>query len=421
MNRDISTKLFKQAEQILPGGVNSPVRSFKDIGETPIFIEKADGAEFIDADGNNFIDFCLSWGVHILGHNHPSIIEAVKKALDKGISYGTCCENEAKLADLVCSCYPSMDKIRFVNSGTEATMSAIRLARGYTKRDIIIKFDGCYHGHSDSLLVSAGSGVTQINEASSEGVPYDIIKNTISIPFNDIEMVKEVFANNKDKIAAVILEPIPANMGVIIPKDGYLESLREITQQEGSLLIFDEVISGFRVAPGGAQKLYNIQPDLTCLGKIIGGGFPVGAFGGKAEIMNLLAPNGPVYQAGTLSGNPIAMAAGLAAISTLIKPETQQLIQENSNHFIKQLTENLPAETTLNHIGPMFTIFFSKQQPQCFEDVKKCDFERFREFYKYMLESGVYLSPSQYEANFISAVHDEDVVGGVIEWMKGFK
>ncbi len=419
-NRIKSKQLFQNAQRFLPGGVNSPVRSFKEIDCEPIFFKHAQGASFTDEDDNEYTDYCLSWGVHILGHNHPHTITAIKESIDNGISYGACCKKEAKLAELICDCYSSIDKIRFVNSGTEATMSAIRLARGYTQRDIIIKFDGCYHGHSDSLLVSAGSGVSQISTASSAGVPQEIINNTISIPFNDPEAVKEVFSKFGSNIAAVIIEPIPANMGVIPADKGYLQYIREITENNQTLLIFDEVISGFRVAPAGAQQLYNITPDLTCLGKIIGGGFPVGAFGGKNEIMELLAPNGPVYQAGTLSGNPIAMTAGYAILSNLINAENQKSITDNCEYFISKLTEILPKKISLHAIGPMFTIFFTPQKPTCFDDVKKCDFDRFTQFYKYLLNKGIYLSPSQYETNFISTAHTKEIMDQTLDVISDF-
>jgi len=409
MKREKSIEAYKEALKYIPGGVNSPVRALRSVGETPLFIESARGATLTDVDGNRFTDFCLSWGVFILGHSFPTVNEAVIKAVERGSSYGIPSLQETELARLVNRFIPGMEQTRFVNSGTEACMSAIRLARGYTNRDIIVKFDGCYHGHVDHLLVSAGSGVANLGNSSSKGVPDGFVAHTISIPFNNPDAVMDVFKKHENDIAAVIIEPIAANMGVIPPKANFLQFLREITEQYGALLIFDEVITGFRVAAGGAQQLFGVKPDLTTVGKIVGGGFPAAAFGGRAYIMSLLAPDGPVYQAGTLSGNPVAMAAGIATLTQLASDGFYEKLNAKSESFISRL--RLVAkekELIINHIGNMFTLFFTERPVESFDDVRRCDQARFARFFRHMLANNIYISPSQFEANFISYAHSED-------------
>ncbi|WP_080904348.1 glutamate-1-semialdehyde 2,1-aminomutase [Parabacteroides sp. Marseille-P3160] len=406
MKRELSIQAFKTASQYIPGGVNSPVRALRSVGETPLFIQRANKSKVTDIDGNEFIDFCQSWGVFILGHSHPQVKKAVKKAVGNGTSYGIPTVQETTLAQLVNRFFPSMEKVRFVSSGTEAVMSAIRLARGYTGRNIIIKFDGCYHGHADHLLVSAGSGVANLNASSSSGVPVDFTKYTISIPYNDEAAVRAVFEKEGDGIAAVIIEPVAANMGIVLPNDGFLSFLRDITHRYGSLLIFDEVITGFRVSLGGAQGRFGVAPDLTTLGKIVGGGFPAAAFGGRNDIMALLAPEGPVYQAGTLSGNPIAMTAGIETIKLLSEPSFYEDLEKKSNDFIEELQFVISGkEMQLNHIGSLFTLFFNPNEVHSFEDAKQSDQERFARFFRKLLARNIYISPSQFEANFISAAH----------------
>lgn len=408
MNRNKSIKAYEEALKYIPGGVNSPVRALKSVGESPLFIEKAQGVELTDIDNNVFTDYCLSWGVFIQGHSHPKVQKAIYDAVANGTSYGIPNLQETVLAKHVNRHFPSMEKVRFVNSGTEAVMSAIRLARGFTRRNIIVKFDGCYHGHADHLLVSAGSGVATLGGSSSAGVPSGFTQYTISIPFNDKESLRKVFFEKGYDIAAVIIEPVAANMGVIIPKDNFLQYLREITLQYQSLLIFDEVITGFRLSIGGAQKRFGITPDLTTLGKIVGGGFPAAAFGGRNEIMNMLAPNGSVYQAGTLSGNPIAMAAGVSSIEILEDANFYTALEDKSSSFLSELKVEAQAKgIQINYIGSMFTLFFCDSEVQSFNDTKKCDLERFARFFRYMLSSKIYISPSQFESNFISSVHNK--------------
>jgi len=408
MQRILSEKAFKEASKYIPGGVNSPVRALRSVGASPLFVHRANGTTLTDIDGNKFTDFCLSWGVFILGHNHKTISSAVKKAVDQGTSYGIPTLQETKLAKLVTEVVPSIEKIRFVNSGTEATMSAIRVARGFTKRNIIIKFDGCYHGHADHLLVSAGSGVAQWNSSSSAGVPSDFTKFTISLPYNNIEPVKAAFAKYGNDIAAVIIEPVAANMGVIVPDQTFLRGLRNITIKYGSLLIFDEVITGFRLSIGGAQQRFGFKPDLSAFGKIVGGGFPTAAFGGRADIMDILAPEGPVYQAGTLSGNPIAMTAGIETIQLLQQPDFYTNLETKSQIFTTELKELIKGkDIVINDIGSMFTLFFTNKEIRNFEDVKKADQKRFGAFYRNLLKRKIYFSPSQFETNFISAAHTE--------------
>lgn len=406
-----SEQLFQQAQHVIPGGVNSPVRAFKGVGGSPLFIEKADGAYIYDSDGKQYIDYVGSWGPMILGHNHPTIRNAVIETAQKGLSFGAPTALEIELAELVCKLVPSMEMVRMVSSGTEATMSAIRLARGYTQRDKIIKFEGCYHGHADALLVKAGSGALTLGQPSSPGVPADFTKHTQVCQYNDLDSVKSVFEQYPQEIACVIVEPVAGNMNCVPPKNGFLQGLRALCDQYGALLIIDEVMTGFRVALGGAQAHYQVTPDLTCLGKVIGGGMPVGAFGGKKAIMHHLAPLGPVYQAGTLSGNPIAMAAGLACLTELSKSGNEQKLAQ----LTKQLAEGLKQRAAkhgiplvVNYVGGMFGIYFTDQaEVSSYQQVMACDSERFKQFFHAMLEQGVYLAPSAFEAGFMSLAHSE--------------
>jgi glutamate-1-semialdehyde 2,1-aminomutase len=409
MKTDMSAALFLKAKAVIPGGVNSPVRACKSVGCDPLFVKKAQGATITDVDGNEFIDFVGSWGPMILGHGHPALIEAVRETALDGTSFGAPTPLEVELAELVCDSVPSLEKVRFVNSGTEATMSAIRLARGYTGRNVVIKFDGCYHGHADSFLVKAGSGVITLGIPGSPGVPDDIVKNTLSIPYNDIETLEKTLRDESIDIACVIIEPVAGNMGVIVPDLAFLQKLRELTSELGILLIFDEVITGFRLALGGAQERFKIMPDMTCLGKIIGGGLPVGAYGGKKEIMDTIAPDGPVYQAGTLSGNPLAMAAGLALVKELRKPGFYDELEEKSDWFageFAQIAGNAAIPTVLNRIGSMMTCFFTDSPVTDFESAMKSDTDRYGLHFRQMLAGGIWLAPSQFEAAFISAAHD---------------
>ena len=403
-----SIELFEQAQLLMPGGVNSPVRAFKNIGGNPIFFEKAKGAYLYDADGNEYIDYIGSWGPMIMGHSHPKIVEAIKTQAELGTSYGAPTGLESDVAVLIKKCVPSIEKIRMVNSGTEATMSTIRLARGYTNRDKIIKFDGCYHGHVDSLLIKAGSGVLTFGLPDSPGIPEDLAKHTSSCSFNNKKEFLKVFEAVKEDLAAVIVEPIAGNMGFVPGKKDFLKLLREITTSNNSLLIFDEVMSGFRVSLGGAQEIFNIQPDLTALGKVIGGGLPVGAFGGKKEIMDCLAPIGPVYQAGTLSGNPLAMAAGSALLNLIIEENPYQELEKNASIILEGISDmmqfsGIPFST--NQIGGMFGFFFSEKLPTNIEEVAKSDDKMFSSFLNSCINNGIYFAPSKYEAGFISAMH----------------
>lgn len=410
----ISEKLFEQAQKVIPGGVNSPVRAFKGVGGTPVFIEKAKGAYITDSDGKQYIDYVGSWGPMVLGHNHPSIIDAVLKAVPNGLSFGAPTEAEITLAELVCKLVPSIEMVRMVSSGTEATMSAIRLARGYTGRDKIIKFEGCYHGHSDSLLVKAGSGALTLGQPSGPGVPADFAKHTLTCTYNDLDSVKAAFEQYPDEIACLIVEPVAGNMNCIPPHKGFLQGLRELCTQYGAVFIIDEVMTGFRVALGGAQSYYGVTPDLTTLGKIIGGGMPVGAFGGKKEIMEHIAPTGPVYQAGTLSGNPIAMATGLACLTELSKSGNETILAEKTKTLaegFKALADKHNIPLTVQYVGGMFGLFFTEQKAvNNFQEVMKCDATKFNRFFHLMLEQGVYLAPSAFEAGFMSLAHtDEDI------------
>lgn len=410
----VSKQLFEQAQKVIPGGVNSPVRAFKGVGGTPVFIEKALGAYITDSDGKQYIDYVGSWGPMVLGHNHPAIIDAVLKAVPNGLSFGAPTAAEITLAELVCKLVPSIEMVRMVSSGTEATMSAIRLARGYTKRDKIIKFEGCYHGHSDSLLVKAGSGALTLGQPSGPGVPADFAKHTLTCTYNDLDSVKEAFEQYPDEIACLIVEPVAGNMNCIPPQNDFLQGLRELCTQYGTVFIIDEVMTGFRVALGGAQSYYGVTPDLTTLGKIIGGGMPVGAFGGKKEIMEHIAPTGPIYQAGTLSGNPIAMAAGLACLTELSKAGNEELLAAKTKTLaegFKALADKHNVPLTVQYVGGMFGLFFTEQQAiNNFQEVMKCDAAKFNRFFHLMLEQGVYLAPSAFEAGFMSLAHtDEDI------------
>ncbi|NAW68969.1 glutamate-1-semialdehyde 2,1-aminomutase [Vibrio sp. V27_P1S3P104] len=414
-----SEDLYQKAQTKIPGGVNSPVRAFSGVGGSPIFIDRADGALIFDADGKAYIDYVGSWGPMILGHNHAVIREAVIDAAQRGLSFGAPTEMEIAMAELVSELVPSMEQLRMVNSGTEATMSAIRLARGYTGRDKIIKFEGCYHGHADSLLVKAGSGALTLGQPSSPGVPADFAKYTLTARFNDLESVRQLFAANPGEIACIIVEPVAGNMNCIPPVAGFHEGLRDICDQEGALLIFDEVMTGFRVALGGAQAHYNIKPDLTTLGKVIGGGMPVGAFGGRKEVMQYIAPTGPVYQAGTLSGNPIAMAAGYACLSLLKEEGNEKRLAYKTKQLaegLKFLADKHGIPLVVNQAGGMFGFFFTDQpQVTCYEEVVKCDVARFKRFFHLMLGYGVYLAPSAFEASFTSLAHGSKEIEATLE------
>ena len=426
MNKiDKSIALFNQAKSLMPGGVNSPVRAFKNINGNPIFFEKAQGAYLYDADGNKYIDYIGSWGPMIMGHSHPEIVNAIKNQAELGTSYGAPTSLESNVAELIIKNVPSIEKIRMVNSGTEATMSSIRLARGFTNRDKIIKFDGCYHGHVDSLLIKAGSGVLTFGLPDSPGIPEDLAKHTITCPYNDSAAFIEVFNSVKDDLAAVIVEPIAGNMGFVPGTEEFLQTLRSYTESNNSLLIFDEVMSGFRVSLGGAQEIFGITPDITALGKVIGGGLPVGAFGGKKEIMNYLAPEGPVYQAGTLSGNPLAMAAGSTLLNLLIENNPYKKLEERTKLMLEGMYEimssaGIPFST--NQIGGMFGFFFSEELPLNIDDVSKTNDQTFSMFINACIKNGIYFAPSKFEAGFISSMHNNkvidetlDVVGNIIK------
>jgi len=409
MTYENSQKLYERALDIIPGGVNSPVRACRSVGTEPLFIKYADGCMIFDEDGNRFIDYIGSWGPMILGHRHPAVIDAISAVLSRGTSFGAPTDLEITLAEMVIDTVPSVEMVRMVNSGTEATMSAIRLARGFTGRDTIIKFDGCYHGHADALLVAAGSGVATLSIPGSPGVPQAFVAHTLSMPYNDIDSIKKVMAEQGEKIAGIIVEPVAGNMGLVPPRDGFLEALRDVADEYGSLLIFDEVMTGFRVALGGAQSLYGISPDLTCLGKIIGGGLPVGAYGGKREIMEYMAPQGTVYQAGTLSGNPLAMAAGIATLTQLQEPGFYDTLDEKANRLaagLAKAVENADINAVVDRVGSMLGLFFTDRDVKNFDDAKTSDLEMFSAYYQGMLREGVYLAPSQFEAFFVSAAHD---------------
>ena len=412
-----SEQLFERASRSIAGGVNSPVRAFRAVGGTPVFFSKAAGPYLYDADGKQYIDYVGSWGPMIAGHANPNVLQAVRDAIENGLSFGAPTAIETDMAELVKSFFPSMEKLRFCSSGTEATMSAIRLARGFTGRDTIVKFEGCYHGHSDSLLVKAGSGALTFGVPSSPGVPADLAKHTLNLPFNDLDAATALFKQHGDSIACIIIEPITGNMNMILPEPGYLEGLRALCDEYGVVLIFDEVMTGFRVAKGGAQALTQIRPDLTCLGKIIGGGMPVGAFGGRQDIMDMLAPLGPVYQAGTLSGNPVAMAAGIATLSELSRPGFYEALSASTERFVSgMISEASDAGIAMQGVsrGGMFGLFFADQPVTSFAEVTACDEEIFKRFFHLMLDRGIYLAPSMYEAGFVSSTHDESVINATL-------
>jgi len=418
MKLDLSEKLFAQAQKVIPGGVNSPVRACRSVDANPLFIQRAEGSRLFDADGNAYIDYVGSWGPMILGHRHPDVVAAIRGVLERGTSFGAPTDLETELAEMVVEAVPSVEMVRMVNSGTEATMSAIRLARGVTGRDLLIKFDGCYHGHADTLLVAAGSGVATLGIPGSPGVPQAFVQNTLSLPYNDVERVTDVVSKKGDNIAAIIVEPVAGNMGLVLPEPGFLEALRSLTQDHGIILIFDEVMTGFRVAYGGAQALYGVMPDITCMGKVIGGGLPVGAYGGREEIMNQVAPQGPVYQAGTLSGNPVAMTAGIATLKCLQQPGFYETLEASSAMLEAGFREavgraGLPA--VINRVVSMMGLFFTKEERVSnFAEAQTSDLTMFTKYFKGMLEQGIYLAPSQYEALFVSSAHNEGDIQATI-------
>jgi glutamate-1-semialdehyde 2,1-aminomutase len=410
---DTSKSLYEKAKALIPGGVNSPVRACRSVGASPLFIAKADGPYIYDADGNRYIDYIGSWGPMILGHRHPDVIAALAATLESGTSFGAPTESEVTLAEMITSAVPSVEMVRMVNSGTEATMSAIRLARGVTHRDLIVKFDGCYHGHADALLVEAGSGVATFNIPGSPGVPEAFTSHTLSLPYNDIDQFQRLMDDRGDEIACVIVEPIAGNMGLVTPREGFLETLRALTEKHGAILICDEVMTGFRVAYGGAQALYGVTPDLSCFGKIIGGGLPVGAYGGRRELMEQVAPQGGVYQAGTLSGNPLAMAAGIATLKALQAPDFYEALDTVSERLLSGLlgaAQKAGIPVSGKRVGSMLGLYFCDRLVENFEDAKTADLSRFSAYYKLMRAKGVYLAPSQFEAAFVSAAHTPAVI-----------
>ena len=408
----MSEDLFLKAKKYIPGGVNSPVRAFKSVSGTPVFINRAEGPYVYDSENRKYLDFVGSWGPMILGHAHPDVIQAVKLAAENGLSFGAPTEIETRMAEKICELMPSIEKVRMVNSGTEAAMSAIRLARGYTGRDKVVKFEGCYHGHADSMLVKAGSGALTLGVPTSPGVPADLAKHTVTLEYNKTANLEEIFSEIGNQVAAIIVEPIAGNMNCVPGSKDFLQTLRKICNQYVCVLIFDEVMSGFRVALGGAQSIYNIQPDLTILGKVIGGGMPVGAFGGKAEIMNEIAPDGPVYQAGTLSGNPVAMAAGLTTLHLVSKAGFYEDLSEKTRNLVNGLQEKANLNEipfTTNHVGGMFGLFFSEEDSiTSYEQVIRCNLQQFNQFFHGMLDQGIYLAPSAFEAGFVSSAHTQD-------------
>ena len=419
---DQNEVLFERAQKTIPGGVNSPVRAFRQVGGTPRFVTKAKGPYFWDAENKRYIDLIMSWGPMIAGHAHPEVVEAVKHAAETSFSYGAPTEGEIELAERICALMPSVEQVRMVSSGTEATMSALRLARGYTNRDLIIKFEGCYHGHADSLLVKAGSGLLTFadstkNAPSSGGVPQDLVKHTLVLPYNDVAAIEEVFKNQGDQVAAVIIEPIAGNMNLIQPSKEFLSAIRSLTEKHGSVLIYDEVMTGFRVALGGAQSLQGIVPDLTCLGKVMGGGMPMAAFGGKKEIMSKLAPLGNVYQAGTLSGNPVAVAAGLKTLEIISREGFYECLTGQTQKLIaglKQAADKAKIPFAVDSVGGMFGFYFADAIPSSYEAVTKTNIESFKKFFHLMLDEGVYFAPSAYEAGFTSIAHDDEVLAAII-------
>jgi glutamate-1-semialdehyde 2,1-aminomutase len=410
MNKENSSTLYASAKEVMPGGVNSPVRAFNAVGGEPLFIKSGKGSQIIDVDGNKFIDYVASWGPLIFGHAHPRVVEAIIRQAELGTSYGASTELEIELAEKVVSAIPSVEVVRMVNSGTEAVMSALRLARGITGRDKIVKFEGCYHGHGDSLLVKAGSGLVSLGIPECPGIVSSLAEKTLNLSYNDVEGVRDLFQREGKSIAALIVEPIAGNMGVIPPIPGFLQTLREETKKAGALLIFDEVISGLRVSLGGAQKLFGITPDITCMGKIIGGGLPVGAYGGSKEVMDNISPVGSIYQAGTLSGNPLAMAAGNVVLDLLSEPQVYELLEEKSKKLcdgFEKNTQELGVPAQFTRVGSMFSMFFTNQQITNFESVKTCDTKFFKSYFNGLLEEGIYIAPSQFEAGFMSAIHSD--------------
>jgi glutamate-1-semialdehyde 2,1-aminomutase len=415
-----SERYFTRAQQVIPGGVNSPVRSLKAVNQTPIFIDRADGAYLYDVDGNEYVDYVLSWGPMVLGHRYPKVLEYIEDVLQKGTSFGAPSPYEVELAELICKLVPSIEMVRMVSSGTEACMSAVRLARAFTGRNLIIKFDGCYHGHADSFLVKAGSGMATLAIASTPGVPEELSKLTISLPFNDAAAVEKALKEHKDQVAAIIIEPIVGNSGLLVPKDDYLPALRELSTKYGALLIFDEVMTGFRVALGGAQAKYSVKPDLTCLGKILGAGMPVGAFGGRRDIMERIAPLGDVYQAGTLSGNPLAMAAGLAQLRTLQSAGTYEMLAEKTKRLadgIDELSKKAKVPAQVVHVPGMLSVFFTKENVANFAQAQTSDIAKFAQVWQTLAKNGVYWPPSQFESAFTSVVHTKlDIERTLAAW-----
>jgi glutamate-1-semialdehyde 2,1-aminomutase len=418
LKQDISAALLARAERIIPGGVNSPVRAFRGVGGTPRFIHHGEGCRLFDVDGNSYIDYIGSWGPLILGHRFPPVLEAIGAVLDVGTSFGAPTEREIELAEEIRGAVPSVEMVRLVNSGTEATMSALRVARGFTGRELTIKFEGCYHGHVDSLLVKAGSGMATLGIADTAGVPEGFANTTIALPYNNVEALEAAFRSHGDRIAAIIVEPVVGNMGCIVPTREFLDAMRSLCDRYGALLIFDEVMTGFRLALGGAQQLFGMKPDISTFGKVIGGGLPIAAYGGRADVMKKVAPVGNVYQAGTLSGNPLAVSAGLAMLRHL---KANPDIYSRLDTATARLCAQPPAGVTVNRIGSMFTFFFTETPVTDWESAKKCDVERFKRFFHHMLERGVYLAPSQFEAGFVSAAHDDDAIGATIAAAKEFQ
>jgi len=418
MNKENSSTLYSNAKEVMPGGVNSPVRAFNAVGGEPLFIKSGKGSQIIDVDGNKFIDYVASWGPLIFGHAHPRVVEAIIRQAELGTSYGASTELEIELAEKVVSAIPSVEIVRMVNSGTEAVMSALRLARGITGRDKIVKFEGCYHGHGDSLLVKAGSGLVSLGIPECPGIVSSLAEKTLNLSYNDVEGVRDLFQREGKDIAALIVEPIAGNMGVIPPRPGFLQTLRDETKKAGALLIFDEVISGLRVSLGGAQKLFGITPDITCMGKIIGGGLPVGAYGGSKEVMDHISPVGSIYQAGTLSGNPLAMAAGNIILDLLSEPRVYELLEEKSKKLcdgFEKNTQELGISAQFTRVGSMFSMFFTDQQITNFESVKTCDTNFFKSYFNALLEEGIYIAPSQFEAGFMSAIHSDKEIDQTID------
>lgn len=418
MESQKSLSAWEKSQRYIPGGVNSPVRNFSKVGNHPRFIERGNGSKILDVDGKEYIDYVASWGPLILGHAHPSVVQSVSNAAANGTSFGAPTTLEAELAELIVNAVPSIEQVRLVNSGTEATMSAIRVARGFTGRNKIVKIDGCYHGHVDYLLAKAGSGVATFGLSDSGGVPEDFAKNTLTIPFNNAEALRTTVEANPDEIACLILEPVMGNMGIIPPRDGYLNELREITEEHGIVLIFDEVITGFRVAYGGAQSLYNVTPDMTCLGKVIGGGLPVGAYGGKREIMKCVAPEGDVYQAGTLSGNPLAVSAGLTTLKRLAEPGTYEQLEDRASTLadgLADVTKKHNIDAWHSRVGSMLMLYFTPESVMDADGARTADTDRFREYFWGLLASGIYVAPSQFEAGFVSLVHSEDDIENTVQ------